>query len=219
MKTLRDYLLHFDEFERNKELQIQEGLITSQSILNAVIAIKKNLPSAYFIQKGPLLIFSVTESEEKINEVLNILGYFIADKGFKDGRTVVTAEPKFPLHYNLKDSDEIFHLAPQSKLDKIKKIGLAPKPTKRKGFTHPGNRIYFLLSANPKADLSVLKMSLEENDKESNKMEDYVIFSVLGKDLFHWDFFVDPQMYNFSPTAKGIFTLKNLPPSILNHVG
>jgi len=216
----------------------KEGLIRTYPLEIAV----KNLNSRFEDYMKELFyieddcIFGVTLDPkyiplDKIISYATSLGYFLGKKYdmYKSVRLIFL--PKYSVAVNPEDEGDFFyHFAPNSVLDKIKKMGLVPKQTRKKDWPHPGERIYLLginfNKVNLKNAYDVIDSSLgilsnisATHDKKSS---DYSVIKISKKKLGNIPLYSDPSFpknykaFSGSEIERknyGLYTTSNIPPS------
>lgn len=233
--------------EENKRLLLQEGLVTSYPYPILQRQLQKH-PSVRVVKKtddqlGITHSFEVSittkvseEEKKEIRNTINLCGYFVSCENkynINPGAGILEylVEPKFPvLVTNAKMPEYGYHVSPKIFSERIQTIGLVPRPSKRPQFQFEGNRIYVLLSDDPKYDTSILAHALHSNslrnDRSGNYQKrtlgssDYDIFKVNLRSLTFHDFYYDPRLpyKSLSSSSAGIFTLKNIKPQYIEKI-
>jgi hypothetical protein len=154
--------------------------------------------------------------KNKLSSILNFFGYTEAFMFLDELHLQI--EPKYPVKINdyLKNLGdiELFHITEKKYLEKIKKIGLAPKKTKTE-FDHPANRIYFLIILKDEYKKKVLtswRRVLSKNKKI--KPNDMVILKTHFDPSYNYYF--DDTSSILNSGIIGIFSINNVNPNDLS---
>jgi hypothetical protein len=222
-----------ERMEKENALLLNEALITSYPIDSLIKDLSRRYSEIGYDQRGGKLIIDKIpiKQKEALERKLNLYGYFIGDEQIDDEDSNIFSaliEPKFPteipfsiLHDKIK---YCYHITTDKYIDKIKLKGLIPKESNRDFYKTSGNRIYFLLSDNPKTDIPLLKRMLVSDDKRKTSFKrpsKYYLLRINFHELNHdMVFYRDPRLF---PDEKfkgyGIFTLSNIPPNKIEFLG
>lgn len=213
-----------DYFNRENELVLQEGLITTYPASAFEHALKTNFGDSIknlFVDKNFLgfktkleLHLKNTSKLKDIEKFADTYGYHFG--AFQSNPPVVQIEPKYPFKVFKDDLPEkAYHITRNEHLQTILKKGLTPKNSKT-FFKHPGNRIYLFVVRNLK-DVLTLKELLR---KTFSAREQNVGLSVLEIDLWSEVYYLDPNLEpkDISSDSFGIFTLRNIPPQLIKFI-
>jgi hypothetical protein len=222
-----------ERYTVEENLIINEGLITSYPIDILLKELKRRYTKIEYDQiSGKIIVEEIPlNQKESLKKKLDLYGYFIADEQVDDADSSlfgILIEPKFPseipFSYLHDKIQYCYHITTDKYIDKINQIGLVPKESKREFYKTSGNRIYFLITDNPKKDLLLLKNMLKVDDQRKNifnKHSKYYVlrinFHQLNEDLV---FYRDSRLFpegNFK--GMGIFTLGNIPPDKIEFLG
>jgi hypothetical protein len=233
LKFTNYYNWLLERTEKENALLLNEGLITSYPINSLIDDISRRYKNIEYDQEGGTLIIDEIplKQKEALERKLNLYGYFIANYEInaKDS-SIFSAliEPKFPteipfsiLHDKIK---YCYHITTDKYVEKIKLKGLIPKESNRKIYKTSGNRIYFLISDNPKKDISLLKQMIVSDDKRKlplNQPKKYHLLRINFHELNHdMVFYRDPRLFPDEKfKGQGIFTLSNIPPDKIDFLG
>lgn len=227
------YTWFVERMEREEKLVLNEGLITSYPVDVLIKDLSKRYKNIEYDQKtGNFFIDQIPlKHKESLKRKLDLYGYFIGDEeNNKQYPNTFNAliEPKFsteiPLSYLHEKIRYCYHITSDKYIEKIKKIGLVPKESNREFYKTSGNRIYFLISDNPKNDIPLLKNMLLSDDRRKNifkRPKKYYLlrinFHELNNDIV---FYRDPRLIPDGPfKGQGIFTLNNIPPDKIDFLG
>ena len=210
-----------DYFNREKELILQEGLITTYPASAFEHALNTNFRDyikELFVDKNFLgfktkfeLHLNNTSKLKDIEKFADTYGYHFG--AFKDNPPMVQIEPKYPCKVFKDDLPEkAYHITRNEHLQTILDNGLTSKESKT-FFKHPGNRIYLFVTKNLQ-DVLKLKELLR---KTFSAREQNVGLSVLQIDLWSEVYYLDPNLEpkDISNNSLGIFTLRNIPPQLI----
>jgi len=160
-----------------------------------------------------------------MNEKLFVYGYFVAKSRVKGPYWIIfSIEPKFPEKYEPREGEEFVHVTSNSFVEKIKKIGLAPKETAT-DFSHPGNRVYLFTAKDPKWTRQ-LALTLASNKKQLLKYPTkftsarwtYEDLVVVGVDVDGLDLFEDPSFMGGGIDYRAVFTKSNIGPKRIKFI-
>lgn len=230
-KNYYNWLLERTEKEDN--LLLNEGLIKTFSVDSLIEDLSRRYKKIEYNQKsGNLIIDEIPlKQKEALKRKLNTYGYFIGDEQIDDKNSSIFSaliEPKFPteipfsiLHDKIK---YFYHITTDKYIEKIKSIGLIPKESNRDFYKTSGNRIYFLISDDPRNDVPLLKQMLVSDDKRKSTLKQpkkyYLLrinFHELNRDMV---FYRDPRLFPDNKfKGQGIFTLSNVPPNKIEFLG
>lgn len=222
-----------ERVEREEKLLLNEGLIKSYPVDILINDISRRYKKIEYDQKnGNFIVDEIPlKHKEALKRKLDSYGYFIADEQIDEENPnifSILVEPKFPTEIPLSFlHDKIkycYHITTDKYIEKIKKIGLVPKESNRGFYKTSGNRIYFLISDDPKRDILLLKNMILADDKRKDalkKPEKYYLlcinFHELNNDVV---FYRDPRLIPDGPfKGQGIFTLRNIPPNKIEFLG
>lgn len=145
-----------------------------------------------------------------IEQTLKVYGYYISDKAHEPNLFEALVEPRVPQEISSilqQTTNTLYHITHKSNLDKIKKIGIAPRETET-SFLHPGDRIYLVWS-----QIHIVKALKKTLAKNKNLPDnEFVVLSVPFSDKYKY--FIDDTTTNldFNPPYIGCFITKNIPP-------
>jgi hypothetical protein len=219
--------------EKEKELLLNEGLTKSFPVDILIKDISRRYAKIEYDQKnGNFFVDEIPlKHKEAFKRKLDSYGYFIGDEQIDDKDPSIFSalvEPKFPteipfsyLHDKIK---YCYHITSEKYIEKIKKIGLIPKESNREFYQTSGNRIYFLISDDPKNDIPLLKNMILSDDKRKFILKQpkkyYLLrinFHELNNDIV---FYRDPRLIPDGPfKGQGIFTLRNISPDKIEFLG
>jgi hypothetical protein len=204
---------------------LQESLISSYDIktlqrklselFNDRMTISDN--KAVLEWKAYTFIIDVVNYDEsdkkKLEKILDFFGYYITRQRRFDVYTSLTIEPRHPIKITellrQKQIRNLYHITHKSNVDKIKKIGLAPRGSET-SYYHPDDRIYLLYSANT-TYITKFKEILARDKRFSNE-EMTVLRTPFDKT---YDYFLDDLSTIPSKNIYACFVLKNIPPNKL----
>ena len=227
-KMFRDLLA--EEVERSC---LEEGLIASWDIDKLVKKISNVIGDKIVeVQKTTLPdflkntnygdIFTVniflkeklTEEETKqVDQLLDLFGYtnvlWIEPNGLQ-----LQLEPRYPVKLNDLIGQSLdrylFHITKTKSLDKIKEIGLAPRPSETK-FQHPGNRIYLLwLPAVENKGLLVNALIKQLANKKELEEKDFAVIMIKYNPKY--DYYLDDTATLLDQKIIAMFTTNNISP-------
>lgn len=230
MKRFRDYLK--EELESSFLL---EGLSASYDVSRLVEELQKtignNIKDIHYTELPQKLkgtkygnVFTIDiklisplsiMEKEKVSKVLDFFGY--TESFLFLNPTTLQIEPKYPVKMNgfmeKYKNLELFHITDKKYLEKISRIGLVPKSSKT-SFSHPANRIYFLLvldSSNTKTVLNSWRNVLSKD--KGLKPSDMVILKT-SYNSSH-DYYFDDTSSILNLGVVGVFSLNNVSPKDL----
>ncbi len=153
--------------------------------------------------------------ELKLNELLNIFGYFISLQTKHTDYIRFTIEPKYPIIINEKLKEKniqwLYHITHKSNLEKIKKYGLAPRGSETT-FYHPDDRIYLIISN--MLGLITFKNLLARN--KNKPMNSFIVFKIPFNNSYKY--YLDDTSTLPKYDVTGCFILQNIPPNELETV-
>ena len=219
--------------QKEDELLLNEGLTKSFPVDSLIQDISRRYKNIQYNQKdGTFTVENIPlRHKEALKRKLDSYGYFIANEMKHDNVPnifSILVEPKFPTeipYFYLHDKIRYcYHITSDKYIEKIKKIGLVPKQSNRKFYQTSGNRIYFLISDDPRNDIPLLKSMIVSDDKRKEILKQpkkyYLLrinFHELNNDIV---FYRDPRLIPEGPfKGQGIFTLRNIPPDKLEFLG
>jgi hypothetical protein len=214
--------------EEENRLILSEGLIKSYSpqMLIRQLTINFNLKQYQFsigVENSIQFNYPTDISKDaKFTQIIELNGYFISKSHKTEAHYFIQLEPKYPTRINVaKMPDYLYHVTPAINENKIKKIGLTPKESKT-SFSHTGNRIYLLLTFDQHNDLPKLVDILrnDRNELKGASINDVYLALEIKKNNDNI-YFYDP-MFGWGktvPNGRGIFALKNIPPSDIKIIG
>lgn len=154
------------------------------------------------------------EETSQVDQLLDLFGYtnalWIEPNGLQ-----LQLEPRYPVKLNelIKQSSDnyLFHITQKKSLDKIKEVGLAPRPSETK-FQHPGNRIYLLwlpTVQNKGLVVNALVKQLAKNKKLEEK--DFAV--IMLKHNPKYDYYLDDTTTLLDQKIIAMFTTNNISPN------
>jgi hypothetical protein len=227
-KMFRDVLA-----EELQQTYLEEGLIASWDIEKLIKRISNIIGDKILeVQKTTLPdflkntnygeVFTVNiflkekltkEETNQVDQLLDLFGYTNALWIEPDGLQL-QLEPRYPVKLNelIKQTSDnyLFHITQKKSLDKIKEIGLAPRPSETK-FEHPGNRIYLLwLPAvqNKGLIVNALVKQLANNKKLEEK--DFAVMMLKYNPKY--DYYLDDTTTLLDQKIIAMFTTNNINP-------
>lgn len=214
--------------EEENGLILSEGLIKSYSpqMLIRQLTINFNLKQyQFYIGVENFIQFKYPtdiSKDAKFSQIIEQNGYLLSKADKTENHYFIQLEPKYPTRVNVGNlPDYLYHVTPTINQDKIMKIGLTPKESKT-SFSHTGNRIYLLLTYDPHGDIQKL-VDLLRNDRNELKgasINEVYLALAIKKNTDNI-YFYDPmfQWGKTVPNGRGIFALKNIPPSDIKIIG
>ena len=203
MRTFLDY------YKEEKQLKLNEGLITSYPIDKLKTHLGNTLRNKILnmsIIRGKLLVQPKNpEVAEEVKRIGDVYGYHTGTK--KD--YVIQLEPKYPTEILARELPKIvYHVTEERFLPSIRKIGLRPGSSESKMYVH-SERIYLLVLINEK--------DLNHDIKALIEAFNYTEPAVLKVQLTEPFYYVDPNVMPgiFSDNCFGIFTLRNIRPELI----
>lgn len=213
---------------RNKKREmIMEGLITSypyDSLLtklkstfgNSIYDISRSLFPNEKNKSAGVTFFTKKETatdefKKKLDDILNVYGYFVGAMDNPDTEYGYFIEPKYPFVINSKNVklEKCYHVTHKKFISRIQKQGLIPRKSQT-DFTFEGYRIYLMLS-NDERVIRALGKKIA-NGKSGWDENDMVLLEILN--------FRNLELYvvlNFDQIQNNIacFTHDNISPSNL----
>lgn len=227
-KMFRDVLA-----EELQQTYLEEGLIASWDIEKLIKKISNIIGEKVLeVQKTTLPDFlkdtnygevftvniflkeKLTEEEtNQVDQLLELFGYtnalWIESNGLQ-----LQLEPKYPVKLNepIKQSPDnyLFHITQKKSLDKIKEIGLVPRPSETK-FQHPGNRIYLLWLPTVK-NKGLIVNALVKQLANNKKMEVKDFAVIMLKYNPKYDYYLDDTATLLDQKIIAMFATNNINP-------
>ena len=204
-------------------IQMDESLINSYSVKKLESTLIKEFGSRLeivdntppFTWVSYTIVINIKNYNEnidkvKLEKILNFFGYHIAHGSLNDSTNPpFTIEPQHTIIMNdlLKDYgiNFLYHITPKSKLNKIKKYGLAPRGSETT-YYHPDDRIYLIYSSNF-INIEAVKRVMAK-DKEISS-EEMIILRTPFDD--NYKYYLDDLTTNRIRDIYAVFVLKNIP--------
>jgi hypothetical protein len=218
---LLDILL--ETYKEEYELNLKEGLIKTTNIGKTIELLSKfSNGEVNFKRKNNTFEVTFIEKDTKfLNNFLrdvNNLGWFPSyiqtptykgkweEKYYNPHNSVIRFEAKFDEEIIENIPSILYHITPTQNVDKILKIGLAPK-SRSKASYHP-ERVYL-----GKSIESIEKLAFQMYQRTGNK--NFTVLKI-DTDLIPGEYFklyTDP---NYS--KEGYYTLNNIPPYVIEKI-
>jgi len=173
-------------------------------------------------ENSPIYIITDDFTKDKINNILNVYGYYISKFSIDSEETIYQIEPKNSKEINI-DKSNFYHITFKSHLESIKRIGLVPKKSKTT-FYHEGNRIYLIKTEIPEMFLNNFKKQLVQNKlshlkqycseekykriEKNYSLDNIVVLSVNVENI---KIYSDPMFEN-DEYVQACYTLQNISP-------
>ncbi len=227
-KMFRDLLA-----EDLEQSYLEEGLIASWDIDklvkkisniigNKILEVQKTTLPDFLKNTGYGEVFTVNiflkeklseEETKQIDQLLDLFGYtnvlWIEPNGLQ-----LQLEPRYPIKLNElidQSSDRyLFHITQKKTLDKIKEVGLAPRPSETK-FQHPGNRIYLLWLPTVQ-NKGFLVNALVKQLANKKELEEIDFALIMIKYNPKYDYYLDDTTTLLDQKIIAMFTTNNISP-------
>lgn len=212
--------------------QIKEGLIKTYPLSITIqkmnekwdgFLTKPFRASSENVFEGDLLITPRFDLE-KLKKDANFFGYFSVRSTRTNNILKISFAPKISKS-DSPDNEKIvlYHLCPDKVLHRIKKIGIAPRPSSKKDWPHPGDRSYIL-----KVNFNNINLKNAEHtlfditsifsqiaNASNSALKDYSIIKLKNEPSLNKSLKVDPSFPGDSTSEYyGVYTNKNIPPSL-----
>jgi hypothetical protein len=158
--------------------------------------------------------FVTDDFVKKLEEILNVYGYFVGAMDDLDAEYGYFIEPKYPFVINPKNIklSDCYHITHKKFLSKIQKQGLIPRKSQT-NFTFEGHRIYLMLANDDQVIRKLGKQIAKSKKWDENDMVLLKVPNFRGLELY-----LDLN-FNQVPNNIACFTYDNISPSNLKIIG
>lgn len=209
-----------------RQLLVSEGLIRTyppSMFTDELVKYYRDFPRAHIhVEPKNVIILQYTRDiskEAEFQRVCKLTGYTVVHVSQSRGSRYpyqLTLEPRWSGEVPDRVIPALmYHVVPASRLHKVLQLGLTPRES-RTTFHHTGYRIYLLVSSDPNKDIPVLVRLLR---RTRNHSELYAVLTVDTSDDHTYYFDPSMQLNDISTTCYGVFTLRNILPINIKHVG
>lgn len=214
-------------------ITLKEGLVKTYP-LDVAIRVMNNKWDAFLINSFSKsldsfdgdIIHTKRFDLEKMKKDAESLGYFLSRVYKNNTYWTLSFSPKISETDKSNPLSELYHFCPNTVLHKIQKIGITPRDSTKKDWPHPGDRTYLLKIEFDKMDLvnavfdisdikSVFQKIANANNK---KFEEYSFIKIKANESLTESLKVDPSFPKRERSYYGVYTNKNIPPSMFTKI-